>query len=85
MTPRTIVSFCLFAFLLTLPLPLLSFAKDPATLMRVVDGDTIEVKLNDQKEKVRLLSVYTTKAGEKLWVIAEADRRATTLLLPQEY
>jgi len=33
----------------------------------------------------RLLSRYTTAAGEKLWVITEADRSATTLLLPDEY
>jgi hypothetical protein len=33
----------------------------------------------------RLLSSYTTAAGEKLWIITEADRSATTLLLPDEY
>jgi len=33
----------------------------------------------------RLLSSYTTAAGEKLWIITEADRSATTLLLPEEY
>ena len=33
----------------------------------------------------RLLSSYTTVAGEKLWIITEADRSATTLLLPEEY
>ena len=33
----------------------------------------------------RLLSSYTTTAGEKLWIITEADRSATTLLLPDEY
>ena len=33
----------------------------------------------------RLLSRYTTASGEKLWVITEADRSATTLLLPDEY
>jgi micrococcal nuclease len=59
MTHRTIVSFYLFAFLLTLLLPLPSFAKDPATIVRVVDGDTLEVKLNDQTEKVRLIGVDT--------------------------
>jgi hypothetical protein len=31
------------------------------------------------------LSNYTTAAGEKLWVITEADRSATTLLLREEY
>ena len=33
----------------------------------------------------RLLSVYRTKAGAKLWVITEADRSSTCLLLPDEY
>ena len=33
----------------------------------------------------RLLSSYQTNAGEKLWIITEADRSATTLLLPEEY
>jgi hypothetical protein len=33
----------------------------------------------------RLLSSYQTDAGEKLWIITEADRSATTLLLPEEY
>jgi hypothetical protein len=34
---------------------------------------------------LRLLSSYQTNAGEKLWIIIEADRSATTLLLPAEY
>ena len=33
----------------------------------------------------RLLSSYLTDAGEKLWIITEADRSAITLLLPEEY
>jgi endonuclease YncB( thermonuclease family) len=65
MTPRTIVSFRLFAFLLTFLLPLPSFAKDPATIVRVVDGDTLEVKLNDQKEKVRLIGVDTPENSSR--------------------
>ena len=32
----------------------------------------------------RVLSAYETKAG-RLWVITEADRSATTVLLPSEY
>lgn len=32
----------------------------------------------------RLLSTYTI-GDEKVWIITEADRRATTLLLPSEY
>ncbi len=33
----------------------------------------------------RLLSAYRTDRGGKLWIITEADRSVTTLLLPEEY
>jgi len=33
----------------------------------------------------RLLSSYSLPAGAKLWIITEADRSVTTLLLPKEY
>jgi hypothetical protein len=33
----------------------------------------------------RLLSAYKTLRGKRLWVITEADRSATTILLPDEY
>jgi hypothetical protein len=33
----------------------------------------------------RLLSAYVLATGERLWVISEADRSVTTLLLPAEY
>jgi hypothetical protein len=32
----------------------------------------------------RILSAYRTLKGEKLWIITEADRSATTILLPEE-
>jgi hypothetical protein len=34
---------------------------------------------------LRVFSVYHTAKGEKIWVITEADRSATTILLPSEY
>ena len=37
------------------------------------------------KDGLRVVSSYTLKDGEKIWVITEADRAATTLLLPDEY
>ena len=47
---------------------------------------------NDQSliDGSRLLSVYRTSTGEKLWVITEAsddrgNRAVTTILLPEEY
>jgi hypothetical protein len=33
----------------------------------------------------RVWSVYRTSKGVKLWVITEADRSTTTILLPEEY
>jgi len=33
----------------------------------------------------RLMSVYETKQGTPLWIITEADRSATTVLLPEDY
>ena len=37
------------------------------------------------REGFRLLSVYKTEGGEKFWIITEADRSATTVLLPEDY
>jgi len=34
---------------------------------------------------LRLLSAYPLATGATLWVLTEADRHATTLLLPSEY
>jgi hypothetical protein len=33
----------------------------------------------------RVLSAYTDRKGVKFWVITEADRSATTILLPEDY
>lgn len=33
----------------------------------------------------RLLSAYKTETGVTFWIITEADRSATTVLLPKEY
>jgi hypothetical protein len=61
-------------------------------LYRHMDGDWGELDAQDVSENnyalkhgLRLLSSYTTKAGDKLWVITEADRSVTTLLLAEEY
>ena len=44
----------------------------PANDHAVVDGE-------------RLLSAYHTLLGTKLWIITEADRSSTCILLPEEY
>jgi hypothetical protein len=33
----------------------------------------------------RILSAYVLKTGVKIWIISEADRSSTCLLLPSEY
>jgi hypothetical protein len=69
-------------------------AKQPAAcfVSRHAIGDWGELEPRDAAENeygrahgLRLLSSYTTVAGEKLWIITEADRSATTVLLPEEY
>jgi len=61
-------------------------------LSRHVTGDWGELSEEDRKENqfslergFRLLSSYRTNAGDAVWVITEADRSHTTLLLPDEY
>jgi hypothetical protein len=34
---------------------------------------------------LRLFSVYHDRDGTKFWIITEADRSATTILLPEDY
>ena len=34
---------------------------------------------------LRIFSAFKTAKGDKVWVITEADRSATTILLPEEY
>ena len=34
---------------------------------------------------LRLFSVYRDRNGIKFWIITEADRQVTTILLPSEY
>lgn len=61
-------------------------------LSRHMRGDWGELDADDVRENqfslthgFRLVSSYTTAIGDKLWIITEADRRFTTLLLPEEY
>ena len=61
-------------------------------LKRHVTGDWGEMSDEDKAEnefsvdkELRIFSAYTLPDQTKLWVITEADRSATTLLLPSEY
>lgn len=52
-------------------------------------GDVCDADKQSNEEALkcgaRLLSSYRTSEGEKLWIITEADRSVTTILLPKEY
>ena len=61
-------------------------------LQRHLAGDWGELDENDVRENElsvehgwRILSWYRLRTGVKFWVITEADRSATTFLLPAEY
>lgn len=61
-------------------------------LVRHEAGDWGDVCPEDRAENdaavtcaLRILSVYHDEDGTKFWVITEADRSATTVLLPEDY
>ncbi len=61
-------------------------------LSRHVTGDWGELDQEDRAENdfsvkndLRILSAYTLETGVRVWLITEADRSATTILLPSEY
>ena len=63
-----------------------------AALSRHKRGDWGEVSEADQRannsalrHSGRILSDYTGADGTKFWIITEADRSYTTVLLPDEY
>ena len=37
------------------------------------------------REGFRILSAYTDSSGIKFWILTEADRSSTTVLLPEDY
>ena len=49
--------------------------------------DSSDRAANDQalQEGTRILSAYRTQAGVTYWIITEADRSVTTILLPEDY
>jgi hypothetical protein len=61
-------------------------------LARHIHGDWGDVLAEDMATNelallsgARLLSSYTIPGGRKVWVITEADRSVTTILLPEDY
>ena len=63
-----------------------------AGIKRHQAGDWGDVSEEDRQENesslkqgFRLLSVYHAASGTKFWIITEADRSVTTVLLPEDY
>ncbi len=61
-------------------------------IQRHQSGDWGNVPLGDAEENMRsvengwrILSSYPISDDQNLWIITEADRSVTTLLLPEEY
>ncbi len=80
--------------LTTTPGVLESFAPEEymTCLARHKAGDWGDVTLGDGRannsavdHEGRILSAYKFQDGRRLWIITEADRSVTTLLLPEEY
>ena len=51
------------------------------------DVDNHDREANDQslQDRTRLFSIYHSAKQIKFWIITEADRSLTTVLLPQDY
>ncbi len=63
-----------------------------AALRRHLSGDWGDVCAEDKQsndravlEATRILSSYQAANGTKFWIITEADRSVTTVLLPEDY
>jgi len=67
--------------------------QSPADFLdRHVRGDWGDVSAGDARlnnaavrDGERILSAYKTLKGERIWIITEADRSSTCILLPDEY
>jgi hypothetical protein len=63
-----------------------------ALIHRHVTGDWRDLRAEGQRQNrlairsgLRIFSSYKLSASTKIWIITEADRSSTTLLLPSEY
>jgi len=61
-------------------------------IIRHQAGDWGDLAADDRKENdlalekgTRLLSAYHASNGTKFWIITEADKSSTTVLLPEDY
>lgn len=70
----------------------IDYASVVGGVRRHVRGDWGELCAEDKaandaalQHGARLLSAYRGRDGTKFWIITEADRESTTVLLPDEY
>lgn len=61
-------------------------------LRRHASGDWGDVEEMDKLandlalvDETRILSAYKTEEGQVFWILTEADRSATTIMLPEDY
>jgi len=66
-------------------LPLTFLSKHQSGDWGIIGNEDREENEFSLKNDYRLLSAYLTDKGEKIWIITEADRSVTTILLPEEY
>ena len=70
----------------------ISFKDIKLAMRRHTAGDWGELETEDKEqndkavsEGCRILSAYKSESDVNFWVITEADRSVTTVLLPEEY
>ena len=51
----------------------------------VIDKDDKQLNEDALSNGDRIHSAYRTLKGERIWIITEADRSTTTILLPDDY
>ena len=51
----------------------------------IIDQDDRQLNEEALCNGDRILSAYRTLKGDRIWIITEADRSTTTLLLPDDY
>ena len=54
---------------------------DPGSL----GAEDHRANLRAVREGTRVFSAYELRGGTRIWIITEADRSVTTILLPEEY
>jgi hypothetical protein len=92
--PNTSLAKFRLGHIVATPNALTKLAKDDilAGIQRHQAGDWGDAPEEDRQKNelslqqgFRLLSAYSSVQGVKFWIITESDRRATTILLPEDY